>query len=219
MVALGAGPLTAIEPDPRLAAYLRRRFVDDPVEVIVEPFETAGLGEVPFDLAISGTAFHWLDEDSSLAKVAGSLRPGGWWAPFWNVFGDPSRADPFHEATKSILNEGPRTPSMGRHVDHALDEEARFAAFARSGAFEDWSHEVLRWNLSLDVDEVVALYATYSNITARSDAAQVLARLREIAVAEFPSGVTRNMITSAYFARRAGLTRPASNPLRAGRTR
>ena len=40
------------------------------------------------------------------------VRPGGWWTMVWNVFGDSSRPDPFHEATKMLLGE-PRGPSAG----------------------------------------------------------------------------------------------------------
>jgi hypothetical protein len=59
---------------------------------------------------VSATAFHWLDEDPALVKIASLLRPGGWWAAIWNVFGDDSRPDPFHEATKELL-EAPSSPS------------------------------------------------------------------------------------------------------------
>src|SRR4051812_7604144 len=53
--------LTAIEPDVRLAAFLRDR-VDDPrLEMIVATFEDAALPDAGFDLVVSATAFHWLD--------------------------------------------------------------------------------------------------------------------------------------------------------------
>jgi hypothetical protein len=47
--------------------------------------------------------FHWLAEDFALSKVAKLLRPGGWWAVLWKVFGDSRLPDPFHDATKSLL--------------------------------------------------------------------------------------------------------------------
>jgi len=67
---------------------------------MVSPFEDAMLNEADFDLGISATAFHWLKEEPALQKVAQLLRPGGWWAMVWNVFGDPNRSDPFHEAER-----------------------------------------------------------------------------------------------------------------------
>ncbi len=125
LLELGARPLIAIEPDPRLAAYLRKSHRGDAaLQVMDSTFEEAALDESAFDLGVCATAFHWLEEDSALLKVARLLRPGGWWAMVWNVFGDSSRPDPFHEATKMLL-EGPRGPSAGtRGVPFALDSAA-----------------------------------------------------------------------------------------------
>src|SRR5262245_31931171 len=81
---LGAGPLVAVEPDPRLAEFLRTANPDPALTVLVSAFEDAVLEEGAFDLGVSGTAFHWLEEGAALAKIARLLRPGGWWAAFWN---------------------------------------------------------------------------------------------------------------------------------------
>ncbi len=202
LLALGADPLVAVEPDPRLAEYLART---PQLKVIAEPFETARI-EGAFDLGVSATAFHWLDEQPALAKVATLLRPGGWWAMVWNVFGDDARPDPFHEATFALLNDGPRSPSHGGQngVPFALNINARLSAFGRSGAFEAISHEARAWELVLDPDQTVALYATFSDMTARppEEQRQVLAELRRIAAEQFNGRVVRNMITILYTARR-----------------
>src|SRR5271156_6674162 len=104
LLELGANPLLAVEPDDRLAAFLRKTIPDKALKVVVAPFEEAVLQEASFDLGLSAPAFHWLNEDFALTKVAKLLRPGGWWAMLWNVFGDSCRPDPFHEATKSLVN-------------------------------------------------------------------------------------------------------------------
>lgn len=49
----------------------------------------------------------------------------------------------------------------------------------------------------------MALYATYSNVNARSDRDAVLAELGRVARNDFGNRVIRNMITSLYIARRA----------------
>ena len=68
--------------------------------------------------------------------MAGLLRPGGWWVMVWNDFGDPDRADPFHEATKLLLN-GPSSPSMGdREIPFAQDRNARLRALEETNAFD-----------------------------------------------------------------------------------
>jgi SAM-dependent methyltransferase len=199
---LGVNPLVAVEADARLAAFLRGKVPDKRLAVVVAPFEEAILEEDSFDLGVSATAFHWLEEDPALKKVAKLLRPGGWWAMIWNVFGDSSRPDPFHEATKVLLGE-PLSPSAGNgDVPFALDAEARIAALERVGAFDSIEHRTSTWTLVLDPEQAVALYATYSNVAIRPDREEALNELRRIARDEFEGCVTRNMISSLYVARR-----------------
>jgi len=202
LLAMGVDPLVAVEPDPRLASYLRETVPDAALTVLVAPFEDAVLPDASFDLGFCATAFHWLEEDLALAKVARLLRPGGWWAMVWNIFGDERRPDPFHDATQSLLGGSPG-PSRGTQADHvALDAGARIAAIERTGAFDDVEHHARPWSLVLDPDQTVALYATYSNVTMRPDREAVLAELGRVAREEFAGRVTRNMVTSLYVARR-----------------
>ncbi len=135
----------------------------------VEPFEDAALAPAAFALGVCATAFHWLDEQTALAKVADALKPGGWWAMVWNAFGDPERADPFHDATDALLNDGPRGPSQaGSPADAvALNGNARRSGLGRNGSFEAIGHQARGWDLVLDPDQVVALYSTFSNMNAR----------------------------------------------------
>jgi hypothetical protein len=202
LLEMGASPLVAVEPDPRLAAFLRNNIPHQALSIVVGPFEETILPEARFDLGFSATAFHWLPEDLALRKVAALLRPGGWWAMVWNVFGDDLRPDPFHEATKSLLD-APLSPSAGSgKVPFALDAAARLAALQRTGAFDNLEHRTSSWSLVLDPRQTVALYATYSNINIRPDREQVLAELGRIARDQFHGRVTRNMVTSLYLARR-----------------
>jgi trans-aconitate methyltransferase len=201
---LGANPLVAIEPDPRLAEFLRAKSPDQALRVMTSTFEDAVLDQGTFDLGLSATAFHWLEETSALAKIATLLRPGAWWVAVWNEFGDYSLPDPFHDATHELLR-APIGPSAGeRSIPYALDTEERMAALNRGGVFDLVEHKTSQWPLVLDADETVALYATYSNINARPDRGAVLAEVGRIAREDFENRVVRNMITSLYIARRAG---------------
>jgi hypothetical protein len=120
----------------------------------------------------------------------------------WNVFGDSGRPDPFHDATK-ILLDAPRGPSSGtRGIPFALDSTARVEALRRTGAFDFIEHRESAWMLELDPRQTVALYATFSEIIARQDRQAVLTELWRIARDEFQSRVDRNMATSLYIARR-----------------
>jgi SAM-dependent methyltransferase len=198
----GANPLLAIEPDVRMAAFLRQTIPHPALQIIEAPFESAPLPEAAFALGLSATAFHWLNENEALTKVARLLRPGGWWAMVCNVFGDPDRADPFHEATKSLL-EGPESPSAGvSSLPFALDAPARLTALRATQAFDNIQHHTRAWQITLDPNQVTALYATYSNLSIRPDRAALLAELKRIAREQFAGRVSRNIVTSLYAARR-----------------
>ena len=206
MLAMGASPLVAIEPDARLAAVLRARSPEPALDVVVEPFEAVELASGTFDLGCSATAFHWLEQRSALLKVAASLRRGGWWAMWWNVFGDSERSDPFHEATKSLLAHLPRPPSQPLNWQHpfALDTRARLADLEATGAFEDIAFENLRWTLVLDAPKVRALYASYSHfgVLEPTERNRVLDQLEDVALRRFGNRIERNMCTAIYTCRR-----------------
>jgi SAM-dependent methyltransferase len=202
LLALGADPLLAIEPDVRLADYLQQSARTAALSIITEAFDAAQLPARAFDLGLAATSFHWLDEGAALAKIARSLKPGGWWAALWNVFGDDAYPDLFHEATVGVLA-GPSSPSAGQGgVPFAVDAAARIAAIDATGAFERVLYQTSHWPLVLTADQTVALYATYSDVVAMPNFSQVQAELHRIAETRFGGRVTRNMTTILYLARR-----------------
>ena len=73
----GRGPaVTALEPDPAMAAVLLRTTRGLPVRVAVTTFEAYEPDE-PYDLLFSASAWHWTDPASRLDRAAASVRPGG----------------------------------------------------------------------------------------------------------------------------------------------
>jgi hypothetical protein len=201
---VGAGAaVTAIEPDERLAAVLRARTPQ--VAVVDSTFEDATLPSASYDLGVSATAFHWMEQRPALAKVASLLKPRGFWAMWWNVFGDSTRDDPFHDATVHLL-EGGTTPSHPPSFKHpfALDEAARIGDLDAAGQFADLEVRMERWTLVLDPVQVRALYATFSQFAPLDDMERnrILDALAEIAATKFNGRVERNMVTALYAARR-----------------
>ena len=143
-----------------LAEELRARFSTVPrLDIVGAPFEDAHLSPSSFDLVVAATAFHWLDPGPTLPKIVSILRPGGWLALWWNVFGDPDLPDPFHDATEQILNDLEPSPSEGRDgLPFALDVSARTSELEGSG-FQNVEYEALRWTLTLDSSQTRRLYA------------------------------------------------------------
>ncbi|WP_287303528.1 hypothetical protein [Mesorhizobium sp.] len=156
-------------------------------------------------LGTSATAFHWVDEADALQRIVDALRVGGWWAPFWNIFGDPDRDDPFHEATKVLLSDGPVNPSNSgsSNLEFGADKVARLAALEATQAFDMIDVHASTWSIELDPDQTMQLYSSYSNVTLRPDRERVIAEIGRIAQDEFGGRVTRNRTTILYVARRA----------------
>jgi SAM-dependent methyltransferase len=196
--------VVAIEPSEALAEQLSARLKMAPgLEVVVSAFEDAELAPSSFDLVTAATAFHWLDPERALPKIATILRPGGWLAVWWNVFGDPDRPDPFHDATEPLLRDLAPSPSAGAGgPPFALDVAARTAELESHG-FHDVEHEVERWTLRLDGSQARRLYETYSNIARLVDSQKemILDEIERIAAAEFGGRVERQMVTIVYTAR------------------
>jgi SAM-dependent methyltransferase len=77
--------LTCLEPDPRMAAVLRRRLpAGAPVRIVETLFED-WTPDRPYGLVFSGQAWHWVDPDRRNDLAAAALAPGGTLALFWNV--------------------------------------------------------------------------------------------------------------------------------------
>jgi SAM-dependent methyltransferase/alkylhydroperoxidase family enzyme len=70
--------VVAVELGAHLAAIARRNLAAYPdAQVVVSTFEAWPLPAEPFDAVVAFTAFHWIEPDVGLAKVAAALRPGG----------------------------------------------------------------------------------------------------------------------------------------------
>jgi len=208
LIEFGADPVVAVEPDESLAAHLSSSTKDfgARVDVRVAAFEDVELPDAWFDLALAATAFHWVDQVVGLRRAAQVLRPGGWWAMWWNVFGDPTQPDPFHEATTRLLSHLSASPSAGAkgRPPFALDVEARRADLGDIGGFQSIDHELVRWTAHFDVTQIRALYATFSPISRleHDERERLLDEIARVAKDEFNGRVARRMVTALYTAQR-----------------
>ncbi|MGN6517187.1 MAG: class I SAM-dependent methyltransferase [Rhizomicrobium sp.] len=197
--------VTAVEPDARLAAKLREHAGRLPLHIVNATFEAAELPQGAFDLGACATAFHWMDQRAALAKVASLIKPGGWWAVWWNVFGDPERDDPFHDATTHLFGDS-ESPSFSPLFKHpfALRSEERIADLVSVGAFDDIGFDILRWTLVLNAAQTRALYASFSNVTTLPEVERfrLLDSIHQIAATTFDDRIERKMCTALYTARR-----------------
>jgi len=73
--------LIAVEPVPEMSAKLAKEAI---VEVINARADAIGLDTGSVDLVTCAQAFHWFDNEPSVAEIARLLRPGGTLALVWN---------------------------------------------------------------------------------------------------------------------------------------
>lgn len=72
--------VTAIEPGPQLAEFIRKKFRDTytgQLEVVNVSFKDSVLSPETYDLVVAATAFHWLDPNIRVEKCHSLLRAGG----------------------------------------------------------------------------------------------------------------------------------------------
>jgi SAM-dependent methyltransferase len=121
--------LTCVEPDPRMAAVLRRNVRDfADVTVADGPFETwePPAGARP-RLLISAQAWHWVDPALRWGKAASVLTPGGTIALWWNGFAVAS--DQLRAALRAIHEEHGMPELSGHTLDpDTVADPAEWAA-------------------------------------------------------------------------------------------
>lgn len=205
LLALGAAPLLAIEPDERLAAFLARTIPDKALRIDPTAFEEAMLPAAHFDLGVAATSFHWLEQAPALAKACAALKPGGWWAMWWTQFGDDPELDAFQSATDHLFANTSSSPSHGQKggPPFALDRERRLHDLASAG-FQNAQIDTWRWTLIYDTARVIGLYGTFSPIQALAPdrRREVLREIARIADERFGGRVERPFATALYTAQR-----------------
>ncbi|MER7212928.1 class I SAM-dependent methyltransferase [Streptosporangium sp. NPDC000239] len=118
--------VTAVEPDPRMAAILPSR-AGGQVGVEVATFESfAAAG--PYDGLVSAQAWHWTDPETRMDRAAALLRPGGFLGLVWNC--GPLRQEEVVAAIRAIYDdfglsdlERPAEPITGAEAEVIQDPE------------------------------------------------------------------------------------------------
>jgi SAM-dependent methyltransferase len=159
MLDLGAH-VTAIEPGAALVRELLARTAGDRLVTIETTFEDALVPEASFDIVASATAFHWVDPAVAARKAAQALRDFGWLAVWSNVYGDPERPDPFHEAIQPLLRS--YAPELSLPEAPRPEEVPEFEEGEDCSDFEEAEEHVFRWEATHDPDQIRALFSTFS---------------------------------------------------------
>jgi SAM-dependent methyltransferase len=180
-----------------MGAFLGQTLPESEIEIVQTSFEDAPLPRSHFDLMVAATSFHWVDQAVGLTKVERALRPGGWAAVWWTVFGDPLRADPFNEALTELLGRDPGHQAPGSQFQ--LDERGRRTDLANTG-FRNVSSSRIEWTASMSSESTRALYDTMINVRRLPEAERVrtLDVITTVVDDRFGGVVERPFVTVLY---------------------
>lgn len=192
--------LVAVEADRAMARYLRKAMDAPRVEIVTSDFLTASV-EGPFDLAACAAAFHWLAPAPAFARLRKLLRSGGTLALWWHTYRQAGIGDPFADAVTPLLAEMPLAPSQGDAGHYSLDVELHRSAMTGAG-FCDFEPHLFRAERTLDLNQLRALYASYSYVrmlpTEPREA--LLDRVVELGREQFGDAVPNVVLTALYLA-------------------
>lgn len=148
----------AVEPGPGLASLLKERFPAAGVQVARA--EDADYPPGAYDGVVAATSLHWMDLEVVLPRIHQSLRPKGWFIPFWHVFFDPrAEPTPFREAVNAMFGAPPTIEGT------PLDEDSWRHRLTRAGLFRIHSVHVWRWTHRMTSQQLHDLVSTFNGWT------------------------------------------------------
>ncbi|MEU4621334.1 class I SAM-dependent methyltransferase [Actinoplanes sp. NPDC023801] len=156
LATLGA-PLTCIEPDPRMATLLARRFPSATVHTGTFEDWTPPAGGV--DVLACAMAWHWLDPATRNTHARRALTPTGTLAIFGHRYdyAEPGAGD----AVKAVLHAV--DPSVGERPVDWFHRDV-----VEHGQFTDVRKQVLHRELPLNREEYLALVRTFGPFLSRT---------------------------------------------------
>jgi SAM-dependent methyltransferase len=197
--------IQCIELGANLAAVARRNLAPYPsARVWVGAFEDWPLVEESFDLAVSATAFHWVDPAVGYPKVAHALAPGGALAFFWNRPDPAAEDDGFSAAVQAVYQREAPALAAAYRPPRGEDEAERVAAIEQTGLFGPVTVRRYRSTEVYDAARYLRLLETYSDHAALDPVvrSRLYRGIGALIDTRFGGQVTKGYLTLLYLARR-----------------
>ncbi len=161
LVQRGYTNLTCVELGANLARLASEKFKDYPkLKVINSSFEDWGGEDNSFDLAISGTAFHFIEPEHGYEKVNRLLKSGGSIGFFWTIH--VQQYDELHAKIRDVYQ------CYASHLDDAKKlgpEEVisdRLRLTKEQGFFSNIAVKEYRWVDTYTSHDYISLLNTHS---------------------------------------------------------
>jgi SAM-dependent methyltransferase len=166
--------LTVVEPDDQMRAVLERR--SPHVRALKGTAESLPVADASFDVVVSSSAWHWFTQPDATLEMARVLVDDGRLFVLRSGF------------SKDVAWVQELTRLRDRGGDTSIRPRGRSVADLSGGPFRDVSDVAIDWTWRRTIDQVVALFGTYSGVIVRGERERSLiddrvrARLVELAV-------------------------------------
>ncbi|MEU5548281.1 class I SAM-dependent methyltransferase [Micromonospora sp. NPDC047793] len=181
LLALGH-EVIAVEPDPEMRAHLVA--TTPGVRAEAGAAESMPLPDGYADAVLAGQAYHWFDRETAHAEIARVLRPGGVFAPIWNL----------RDERVDWVTELSRIAEIGDTVDHLRQTVTDFGDAFGPPEWAEFPHTT-----TLTRDDLLGLVRTRSHYLTAAPArqAEVDHRVRHL-LDTHPALTARGLITLPY---------------------
>jgi|CXWL01.1.fsa_nt_gi SAM-dependent methyltransferase len=196
--------ITAVELGPNLAAVARRNLARYEVDVQVGSLEDWPLPDERFDLVMCFSAFHWLDHEVALPKIAATLHSGGALAYTTGGHVEGGTSQFFVDVQDCYVRHMPGTPP-GLRLDPPEHIALESPITDASGLFEPAQHRRYVWLRNFTTQTYIDELNTYSAKLALSeeDRRALLSCIRTMIDERYGGRITKAYLTDLHVARRA----------------
>lgn len=200
--------ILCVELGENMTAVARSNLERYPLaEVRFGDFERWPLQRGAFDLAISATAFHWLDPEVAYPKVAGALADRGALGLFWNehVHSDAG-GDFFGEVQKIYNREAPEIVGPEDYKGPPRPDEVpdRTPEIESSGLFDEITTRHYQWDQPYDAYGYLRVLNTYSGHRNLQDdtRARLFSGIADLIDSRYGGRIVKGYLTTLYVAHR-----------------
>ncbi|MEH7462864.1 methyltransferase domain-containing protein [Bacillus thuringiensis] len=161
LVELGYKQIDCIELGERLAQFTASKFQNENgIHVYQGDFENWDRQDDSYSLAVSATAFHFINPEIGYPKVANLLRENGTMAFFWTYHIQPS-ADVFREIGDCYEKYAPHLhPNKLPTLEDLIEERKKLTM--QHDLFQDLVVKTYKWTDTYTSDDYIALLHTQS---------------------------------------------------------
>ncbi len=189
--------IVAVELGAEMAAVARRNLRRFPLaDVVTSAFEDWPPPDLPFDVVVSATAFHWVDPAVRLVKSAAVLRPGGVLATVGTHHIAGGTEDFFPESQRCYERFDPATPP-GLRLQPSAEIPFDTAELEGSELFGPAVFRRYEWEEWYSSARYLRLLRTYSNHRAlpRDALAGLLACLKSLIDERYGGRIAKRYMT------------------------